>query len=75
MNENYFTFGDKFFHKKRGTAMSTSMAKEWATRSFGWHKRTKLIPDTVQIKLYKRFTDDIFGLWLDPNLPLHLTES
>ena len=51
------------------------MAKEWATGSYGWHERTVLLPNFAQIKIYKRFTDDIFGLWIDPDLPLHLTDS
>ena len=55
--------------------MGTSVTKEWATASHGWHKRNKILSNHSNkfLKIYKRFIDDIFGLWLDPNLSEGLT--
>ena len=43
MDENIFKFGEHYFLQKKGTAMGTSVTKEWATGSYGWHTKKHYI--------------------------------
>jgi hypothetical protein len=61
---NYFKFGDTFWRQKSGTGMGISPAPPWATIFFGLYEDT-LIPKWKEvIPFYKRFIDDILGVWL-----------
>ena len=76
MDENIFQFEEKYFLQIKGTAIGTSLAKEWEIGSYGLHERTTILPNHFNkfLKMYKRFIDDIFRLWLDPNLPPGLSK-
>jgi hypothetical protein len=57
-------FGDLHFKQLKGTAMGTPPAPPWATIYFGLHEHN-ILPNYVDVlKLYKRFIDDIVGIWL-----------
>jgi len=65
MENNIFKFGDTFWLQTQGTAMGTPAAPLYSILTFGYHENTVIIP-TFQSNLiyYKRFIDDIFGVWL-----------
>jgi len=69
MENNVFEFGDKWFLQLLGTAMGTPAAVMYATLYYAWWEKTTLIPKyQQQLKLLRRFIDDMFGIWLwDPN--------
>ena len=61
---NLFKFGDTFWRQTSGTAMGTPPAPSWATIFFGIYE-DELVPRwSEQISFYKRFIDDVFGIWL-----------
>jgi hypothetical protein len=65
MSENIFQFDDLFFHQEEGTAMGTSSAVLYATIYYGRHEKTTLIPRLgACFQYFKRFVDDIFGIWI-----------
>jgi len=66
MENNVFKFGDTFWLQTQGTAMGTPAAPLYSILTFGFHENTALLP-IFQSNLiyYKRFIDDIFGIWLD----------
>lgn len=58
-------FGDLHFKQLKGTAMGTPPAPPWATIFFGIHELQLLKEFTVdRLPYYKRFIDDIVGIWL-----------
>ena len=57
-------FGDLYFKQVKGTAMGTPPAPPWATIYFGIHEQSFLGTYTDVLKLYRRFIDDILGIWL-----------
>ena len=65
LKENYFTFNDKLYLQKHGTAMGTKMAPSFANIFMGVLEQTILSssPDHLIPLLWKRFIDDIFLLW------------
>ena len=65
MSENIFQFDDTFYRQEDGTAMGTSCAVQYAGNYYGYHERHELIPRfTRQLKFFKRFVDDMFGIWV-----------
>lgn len=69
MQNNIFSFADTFWLQLCGTAMGTPVACSYATITFGNYENTTLLP-TYQDNLffYRRYIDDIFGIWLpSPN--------
>ena len=67
MRNNIFEWGNLYFLQLLGTAMGTSAAVMWATLYYGYHEVHTLIPKYGQYLLYfKRFIDDIKGIWLMP---------
>ena len=65
MNRNIFAFDNTFWLQLHGTAMGTPAACLYATISFGIHEKLKILPRFKQNLLYfKRYIDDIFGIWL-----------
>jgi hypothetical protein len=65
MRNNYFTFGDTYcWHQKDGAAMGTPPSPSWATMYFSPHKNTCVDEFPTNIIYYKRFIDDIFGIWI-----------
>lgn len=61
---NMFKFGDTYWHQISGTAMGTPPAPAWATIFYALHENG-LIPRWIELLLfYKRFIDDVIGIWL-----------
>ena len=62
LKENYFTFNDKLYLQKHGTAMGTKMAPSFANIFMGALEQTLLSssPNHLIPLLWKRFMDDIW---------------
>ncbi|KAL3792100.1 hypothetical protein ACHAWO_010041 [Cyclotella atomus] len=60
---NYFKLGDLYNKQISGTAMGTPPAPPWATCTYGNHE-SRIIPIwSHRVPLYRRFIDDVIGLW------------
>jgi hypothetical protein len=67
MENNICCFGDTYWLQLSGTAMGTPLACAYATVSFRQHENTAILPRFASNLIYfKRFIDDIFGIWLPP---------
>jgi len=67
MNNNVFTFGGTYWLQISGTAMGTPAACAYATISYGQHENSVILQKYSNNLLYfKRYIDDIFGIWLPP---------
>ena len=65
MTSSTFALGDTFWKQLAGTAMGTPSACVYAALYFGWYKIETILPHfSTELKLYKIFIDDIFGIWL-----------
>ncbi|KAL7491032.1 hypothetical protein ACHAWT_001425 [Skeletonema menzelii] len=64
MQNNIFEFGDMYFLQLTGTAMGTSAACMWATIYFAIHEAFLLSKYANDLLLYKRFIDDMKGIWI-----------
>ena len=65
---NILSFGDAFLKQLVGTAMGISPAPPYATIYFGLHEDNFLPCWTNQLTFYKRFIDDVLGIWIhDPD--------
>ena len=70
MTNNIFEWGDMYFLQLLGTAMGTSSACMWATIYFAVHENnTLLVNFNNHLLIYKRFIDDIFGIWIPASVP------
>ena len=58
-----FSFGDTFWQQESGTAMGTPPAPPYATIYFGLHEQKFLKRHRSNLLFYKRFIDDVFGIW------------
>ena len=68
MTNSVFQFGDTYWLQKVGTAMGVPPALPWATIFFGIHEGTVFDQFRDILQLYRRFIDDVLGIWLvDPN--------
>ena len=61
---NVIQFGDTFWRQTSGTGMGISPAPPWATIFFALHENTFLTKYNQRLIFYKRFIDDVFGIWL-----------
>eukprot|EP00956_Cyclotella_meneghiniana_P015682 scaffold24249_cov44-Cyclotella_meneghiniana.AAC.2 len=61
---NLFKFGDTYWLQKSGTAMGTPPAPPYATIFYALHENEMLPRWSQQVPFYKRFIDDVFGIWL-----------
>jgi len=66
MSNNILTFGDTFWLQLQGTAMGTPAAPLYSIITYGYYENTHIL-NTYQDNLiyYKRYIDDIFGIWID----------
>lgn len=69
MRNNVFTIGDATFKQLNGTAMGTPPAPPYATLYYAAHEDGLLHRWNHKLLLYKRFIDDVFGIWLSDNDP------
>lgn len=63
MNHNVFTFGDTHWIQLSGTAMGTPPTCNYATLFFAIHE-DKILPSHPNIICYKRYIDDVCGIWV-----------
>lgn len=64
MRNNVFTFGDMHFKQLNGTAMGTPPAPPYATIYYGIHENSFLDKYKDSLLFYRRFIDDVVGIWL-----------
>ena len=68
MTNNVFQFGDTYWLKKVGTVMREPPSPPWATIFFCIHEEAVLAQFGDRIQLYRRFIDNVLGIWLvDPD--------
>ena len=63
MTMNTFTFGDLTFKQLNGTAMGTPPAPPYATVYYGIHEEKFLPKYSQRIVFYRRFIDNVIGIW------------
>jgi hypothetical protein len=67
MENNIFSFSNTYWLQLTGTAMGTPVACSYATIAYGQHENTKILTTFKPFLLYyRRYIDDIFGIWLPP---------
>ena len=64
MTNNVFQFEDTYWLQKVGTVMGAPPAPPWSTIFFGIHEETVLAQFGDKLQLYRRFIDDVLGIWL-----------
>ena len=63
MTMNIFTFGDLTLKQLNGTAMGTPPAPPYATIYYGIHKEKFLPHHSRRLIYYRRFIDNVIGIW------------
>ena len=64
MMNNVFQFGDTYWLQKVGTVMGAPPAPPWATIFFCIHKEAVPVKFVDMLQLYRRFIDDVLGIWI-----------
>jgi hypothetical protein len=68
MTTNIFQFDDTFWVQKTSAAMGTPCACLYATLYYAAHERNSILPrHSTNLLYYRRFIDDIFGIWVGTN--------
>jgi hypothetical protein len=67
MRNNVFTFGDVTYKQVRGTAMGTPPATMWANLYMSINEDKFPQPFDTNLTFYKKFIDDVLGLWTITN--------
>jgi hypothetical protein len=66
MKSNIFSFGDTFWLQLQGTAMGTPAAPLYSIITYGVHENTHILTTLNEsLVYYKRYIDDIIGIWID----------
>ncbi|KAM4038422.1 uncharacterized protein ACNLHF_016745 [Anomaloglossus baeobatrachus] len=66
LTHNAFTFGERFFLQRRGTAMGAACAPSYANLFLGYWEREVFgdgVPASSHVQCWLRFIDDIFVIW------------
>eukprot|EP00804_Cyclotella_cryptica_P008346 CCRYP_018321-RC/>CCRYP_018321-RC protein AED:0.21 eAED:0.21 QI:0/-1/0/1/-1/0/1/0/340 len=66
---NILKFGDTYWQQISGTGMGIAPAPPWATIYYAIHENRVLPRWTSQVIFYRRFIDDIIGIWACDNCP------
>jgi hypothetical protein len=70
---NIFKLGDTTWRQTSGTGMGISPAPPWATLFYALHEKDMVPRWQKYVSFYKRFIDDVFGIWLsDPDPTVNL---
>ena len=64
MLNNIFSFGDMTFKQMNGTALGTPPAPPYAMIYYGLHESKFLPQYQNHVVFYKRYIDDVLGIWL-----------
>jgi hypothetical protein len=68
MDNNIFSFGSSYWLQLSGTAMGTPAACAYAAISYGHFENSTLLTKfSSNLLYYKRYIDDVFGIWLSPD--------
>jgi hypothetical protein len=68
MENNIFSFGESYWLQLSGTAMGTPTACSYATVSYGHFENTEILTTfKPNLIYYKRYIDNVFGIWLPPS--------
>ena len=70
VRHNVFQFGDTFWKQLTGTAMGSPPAPTYANATFATHGATFLHKYAEFLLLYKRYIDDILGIWRKHSDPI-----
>ncbi len=66
MNNYIFTFGDSYWIQLQGTAMGKPATPLYSIITYGFHENTRILNQySSNLLYYKRYIDDIFGIWVD----------
>ena len=63
---NFLKFGDTYWQQISGTAMGTPSAPAWAILYYALHENDLVQHWQQNLFFYKRFIDDVIGIWI-PN--------
>ena len=64
MENMIFRFGDLYYKQISGTAMGVRPAGDFANIFFGIHEKSFLPEFSNNLAAYRRFIDDIIGIWI-----------
>ena len=67
MRNNIIKFGDVYVKQISGTGMGKPPAPSWANCVEGIHELATLPKYSSVVTFYKRYIDDVFGVWLPPD--------
>ena len=66
MSNNISTFRDTYWQQLQGTAMGTPEAPLYSILTFGLHEKKHILNQfNNNLIFYKRYIDDIIGIWLE----------
>eukprot|EP00804_Cyclotella_cryptica_P008129 CCRYP_004613-RA/>CCRYP_004613-RA protein AED:0.23 eAED:0.23 QI:0/-1/0/1/-1/0/1/0/151 len=66
---NILHFGDTYWRQISGTGMGIAPAPPWTTLYYAIHENHILLQWRAYVLFYRRFIDDIIGIWICDNCP------